>query len=224
MVNYIQLLQEIISGNLLPVSTTVTGAVVSIVGIYMASVSKNIKTEVKELRIDIKGLKVGASETKNDLLDVKSKLHKTTEDIKEVVAIKDINRSIEYIISHALNYCANSNNLMPFCEAVGKTLKDFTSDILLTGFNNVSAKDIRAKFSSYYIAIDNWHNRFDSEFIKSVKPTLKEKSNKYVNSVIEIKTDIVNNKPERFKDVTKVYLQEKISFFINKYTEWNSKV
>jgi hypothetical protein len=214
-------------------TTTIPGAIVAVVGLVLMVKTKKIKTiaeNSEKLEKNIQQIDNKVNEIKNDVIDLKKGVSRNNNSIKrsekvilELVTKKDITDSIEIIISHALAYCTDGKELMPFCEKVGRVLKSFTSDLLDIGFDNLTCKDIKAKFAASYAELDVWHDKFDDKFIQLITPKLKIKANRYLNDVISIKNDKVNNKKERLKNVTKVYLEEKMSFFINSYNTFKNK-
>lgn len=208
--NYI-LLQDIFT-NISPIVTTVSGGIVTVVGVIVASKVNRIKTLVSDV-----------TTIKDDILGLKSAVHRSEQTIADIVTQKSIDSSIDNIVSYGLNYCADNKDIMPFCQAVGKALKDFTKDILSVGFENLSKRDINAKFNLHFDAIYQWHKRFDINFIKAILPKLRAKNCSYIAEVQRIKIDVINNKHRRLQVVTEAFIQDKISFFINEYIKYGAK-
>lgn len=205
--------------------TALGGVAVGFAGVVVATRGSRIKNMIIEVKNDMLGIKSAIhrnhTDNETDHKRIFKHIDKSNEILGEIIIAKDINSSIELVISNALAFCNNDELLMSFVEFRGKILKEFTKDILDAGFDKITIREIKAKREVYLQEIVEWCSKLDVELAELISSDIRRKSNRYLEDIISIKRDIINNKLDRFRDVTKVFLQDEISCLINKYNKYN---
>jgi len=200
-----------------------------------------IRTSIKNLGIDLHAEMVSnlnklENQNKKEhdgiigtINDISTSLDEHTKFIQQYTAEKETIVTLEFAIKDCLKYIDPESKIYEYIQMTGQTVVDMTKELIDIGIDNFEEHILLAKLRAVKARLfSTKKNSIDAEYIRTLKKYRENKrdSGKIVKDLLEVKSDFVNSKKERFRVVLESYMLNILRDVVviwNKYEVENKK-